>query len=980
MKAPGDVFVLGDGDCGQFGKGEDITEALRPTPSPLPEAAGRVMQVAAGGMHSAALAASGGVYTTGVNDEGALGRCTAGELWEKSGLTSDVEDSFSWARVPIPTSHGPIVQISAGDSHTVALAASGAVWAWGTFRDASGVFGFSPSERIALLPTLVHAPSAAAADRVVKIASGADHVAALTEAGGVLTWGTSGCGALGRVGPRLRDPKPTLLRPAPILFKRLRTMRAAAGGGARIVDVACGTYATFALAEGGAVFAWGLNNYGQLALPGLEPVWSPALVPALAGATLLRSGQHHTLALSASGAVLSAGRPTYGRLGRSGVDPASDDAVPAAAPIEGLEGVEVSGIAAGLAVSGCLGAGGDAWLWGFGTNSQLGKGDNDGDELLPRRLAETKRFQNRAVNVEQGAESRVLDPSWVRRLRLDGALMQQLSDLPGTKHLLDLHDRALVLSQWRARLKCGVLPVAGEAAWPAEPFRTGFLQALDRLEMARFTRRYPQLLDSLLKQMLGMVADFEAKLEEEGEKASPPQPEASPAGVPGMAPPSQGDQGDDEDAEQADSNSAAQQAKWEDLTAEQLQEMAQRAQQASGNGGSQGRELQISLEGMEGGSDISSEEEAQRAREDAAARMTQNMLRKFEEDWRPAVENLEEAALAFDDLEGLMSSPDGYDLSRALWHDAGWAEVADLRRRLENLTELRDLVRQLGRASGRGPKRRAPQEVQASRRRPGLIRSALQPEETAGLTRSGDLSRMLPAEAHLLAAGWPRAAPDGGPAREGSRPARLLHMARRAERGLMSYERTGWLEGEPARITGRLEIRPAAELGPIIVCLDTSGSMAGARETVAKAVALECMRSAHRQQRACYLYAFSGPGDVQELELSTSAPSITQLLAFLRNSFGGGTDVDRPLELSLQRVEEHEEWANADILMVTDGEIGTLSDTVLDRLARARAELGLQVHGLLVGKDDEASEAMRVICSHLHVFRSWSAVEDVKRH
>ncbi len=38
-----------------------------------------------------------------------------------------------------------------------------------------------------------------------------------------------------------------------------------------------------------------------------------------------------------------------------------------------------------------------------------------------------------------------------------------------------------------------------------------------------------------------------------------------------------------------------------------------------------------------------------------------------------------------------------------------------------------------------------------------------------------------------------------------------------------------------------------------------------------------------------------------------------------------------------------------------------------------------QVHGLLVGKDDEASGAMRAICSHLHVFRSWSAMEDVKR-
>ena len=32
--------------------------------------------------------------------------------------------------------------------------------------------------------------------------------------------------------------------------------------------------------------------------------------------------------------------------------------------------------------------------------------------------------------------------------------------------------------------------------------------------------------------------------------------------------------------------------------------------------------------------------------------------------------------------------------------------------------------------------------------------------------------------------------------------------------------------------------------------------MMGARETVAKAVALECLRGALRQDRKCYLYAF----------------------------------------------------------------------------------------------------------------------------
>ncbi len=39
--------------------------------------------------------------------------------------------------------------------------------------------------------------------------------------------------------------------------------------------------------------------------------------------------------------------------------------------------------------------------------------------------------------------------------------------------------------------------------------------------------------------------------------------------------------------------------------------------------------------------------------------------------------------------------------------------------------------------------------------------------------------------------------------------------------------------------------------------------MSGGPETVAKAVTLECMRSAHRQGRACYMYAFSGPSQVR---------------------------------------------------------------------------------------------------------------------
>jgi uncharacterized protein with von Willebrand factor type A (vWA) domain len=200
-------------------------------------------------------------------------------------------------------------------------------------------------------------------------------------------------------------------------------------------------------------------------------------------------------------------------------------------------------------------------------------------------------------------------------------------------------------------------------------------------------------------------------------------------------------------------------------------------------------------------------------------------------------------------------------------------------------------------------------------------------------------------------------------------------MARRAERMLLSYERAGWVEDQPSRVTDRLELRPASEMGPIIVCLDTSASMMGPRETVAKSLTLECMRGAIRQQRKCIVYAFSGPENVMELELGMEPGSITNLLSFLTMSFSGGTDVDAPLALSLERL-GREEWNMADILMVTDGEIPPPNEDILRKLDIAKEELGLSVHGLLVGQ--RVTEPMEQICSDgkINVFKNWGVVDD----
>jgi regulator of chromosome condensation len=133
----------------------------------------QILQVVCGGMHTVVLTEDRQVFSWGVNDEGALGRETTGELWEKSSLsTGSPGDAYTpGSPVDIPTTHGAIVQLSAGDSHTCALTELGAVWAWGTYRDGSGVMGFSAHTWIQLTPVCVYKPRTAA-EQVVRIASG----------------------------------------------------------------------------------------------------------------------------------------------------------------------------------------------------------------------------------------------------------------------------------------------------------------------------------------------------------------------------------------------------------------------------------------------------------------------------------------------------------------------------------------------------------------------------------------------------------------------------------------------------------------------------------------------------------------------------------------------------------------------------------------------------------------------------------------
>lgn len=507
-----------------------------------------------------------------------------------------------------------------------------------------------------------------------------------------------------------------------------------------------------------------------------------------------------------------------------------------------------------------------------------------------------------------------------------GPLGERLLTLPRTT-VSNLQSRVESLKTWQSKLQKGVLPMGSEQgsieqgdtgegrstgeglAWPEEPFQGQLLQALAELDMASLTRRFPKLTNTLLANMMDVVEEFEANYVEVD---------------------------DDDEVE------------------EEVRDDEQRASSSS-----------IDVAQDEDSEPAEDGDGEQLTTADENTELAEDLLAEFRKEWEPIAEALDTSEQFFDDLGDMVQEQFSHDIDtlstqNSVWKHTGWKEIKELSRKLERLPQLRKLVRDLGRGSrGRGPKRFANAEEYMSGNPEGLITSNLVIEETAGVFRSGEIMNMLPSEASLLAAG-----------RRNGILKQLWH-SKRTERSLLSYERVGWMDDEDSNVLERMEIRPSGVQGPIILCLDTSASMAGDREKVAKALVLECVRGAKQQQRKCYLIAFSGKDEVKELELSSDVDSMKGLLEFLGGGFDGGTDINEPISRSISLLrDESEEWSNADILIVTDSEIPALRKDLREEIHKEVESRLLQIHGLVVGP--RRTSNLTDLCTEpLHIFNDW---------
>uniref|UniRef100_UPI0037E897E2 regulator of chromosome condensation n=1 Tax=Semicossyphus pulcher TaxID=241346 RepID=UPI0037E897E2 len=370
-KEAGLVLVLGQGDVGQLGLGQDIIERKKPALVPLPE---KIVQVFAGGMHTVCLSDTGNVYTFGCNDEGALGRDTSGEVSEMVPGKVALDEK--------------VVQVSAGDSHSAALTENGAVYIWGSFRDNNGVIGLLEPMKPSNVPLKLPVTEA-----VVKIASGNDHLILVTMEGNLYSSGNAEQGQLGRVPWCFSDRGGRrglnqLLQPQMVHFKKK----------VRFTDAFCGSYHTFAVSSEGHVHGFGLSNYHQLGNESTTPSFFPVKLTCFKNSTTswvgFHGGQHHSLCLDAEGRVYSLGRAEYGRLGLG--TEAEETIKPT--PVTGME--PACSVTCGASVSYAVTKEGSVYAWGMGTNLQLGTGEED-DEWNPVKMT-GKQLENRAVLMASG--------------------------------------------------------------------------------------------------------------------------------------------------------------------------------------------------------------------------------------------------------------------------------------------------------------------------------------------------------------------------------------------------------------------------------------------------------------------------------------------------------------------------------------------------------------------------------------------------
>lgn len=140
-----------------------------------------------------------------------------------------------------------------------------------------------------------------------------------------------------------------------------------------------------------------------------------------------------------------------------------------------------------------------------------------------------------------------------------------------------------------------------------------------------------------------------------------------------------------------------------------------------------------------------------------------------------------------------------------------------------------------------------------------------------------------------------------------------------------------------------LHKKPARPLGPIIVCVDVSGSMMGEPSKIALSLMMQLCEMCERKQRDCFLIAFSVTATPIEV-LHDRA----QLLQFFHRKAEGSTDARHLMNVMLQLLKSNARYAGADVLWITDFRIPLPEPHYFSEMEQLQHD-GTRFYGLQLG-------------------------------
>lgn len=210
-----------------------------------------MVDIFAGGGHSAMLSRSGRLYLCGWNDSGQLG-ISGGPL-----LESQKHASVQAAALPIPwldaLSEIRVETAALGFSHTLVVEKeTGKLFAFGDNSRGQVDGTASNKDSSAMKGMLPVTPKFLQQERVTSVAAGLFHSAVILQSGELVTFG---CGRFGQSLSSISDYNETTMA---------CHGRWTPDDGSKLIRVSCGRRHTVALDDQGRVWTFGDNKYGQL--------------------------------------------------------------------------------------------------------------------------------------------------------------------------------------------------------------------------------------------------------------------------------------------------------------------------------------------------------------------------------------------------------------------------------------------------------------------------------------------------------------------------------------------------------------------------------------------------------------------------------------------------------------------------------------------------------------------------------------------